>query len=1605
MNPRKAGLRWLYFVAVNLAVVVALFAAYFFFFFDAKYDYYIQRDFRALDEMSAQLSARFLHVRHVLDFWPDMDRKLPWGRLDQALIEARVEEAKLARAAQEKDEPRDLYDECGLSRSPSSSVPPASEATPVRNGDDTDSLPRLSQKAAAAAVAVRAAKDRYEARMAQLASERSSTTAAGSARIIEEVHLDASVTDLFSDLAQAWQAEAQAGKALYQAQQRSEDCKKFTAVARLPAETAKVRDHLALTRKTAAYRDLTVLPVTNGDSSGKGADADPKGEKTGGTDDTTDAAPARERPEIPLQAGAAPRIRIDTTGSAVKVVFRYAPEGSQPIEARLSLAHLIDEDRVRENFDQFLIARGDGRVIYELPDAGLHFGRLGALLAGVAAESSAPAASDEPFELLRQALQTARRNPRAVDPSSRSTLLKTSVGEREVLVFVQPYRPVFGEQAENADDEVWYIAGIVSQDRFTAKVMAVPLTVFAVVMFGLAMGILAWPFLKILFISPNEKLHPLDAHLLMASLVLGVGLVSLAFIDIVAHLGLRRQFDLVAREIATRMQRDLDSELTEAALEVDQAELRMCAMAGAQAGRLSCDGRRSALAGPTAVVHPWPTDDPSTAYPSYELAFLLDDAGRQVGPQVTYRGQGVECVHVPHRRYFLKARDGPLPFRPACAHDRAVGSFFAERVETYDHGSKLTFFSKPTKARVVSRFSRAVEAPESDGCGRSVAVVVGKQVKTLWRPVLPPGFGFAVIADAGGRVQFHSDDHARSLVESFFVETDNDRSLQAAVAMRRHDHISGSYRGVGHRFYVSPVRGTPWSLIVFYELPTLQALNFELLLIVGFHLLLYALALGLGIIVASLAADKTRWSWVWPRGELSRRYEAATTFLAALASYELASLFVVDGLWLAFVLISLPLIVLGSLYVGFRPRQAAATGGPIARRAVVLGVAVSLTALWGAPDWTAVIPLPFGLLAAAAGRRFLRVAEVDHHSLDDRGRLAYVGTGFAALVIVAVFPAIVLFKDAYEIHAEKLIRYGQLQVARALDERAATIHADAVRLIPRQISLIADGVSVGLRPADRCRGYYVDDDIFSPRDNGDSPSACLPASGTAAGGDCWRGECPTGCCPTPEIDSANLEGERHEAMTKRLTGWLATVFPTYSDESAELRNVLYNAADHGNVYWPTSAEVNATECKDEKGGPVLWYRGGRDRTYRIASQPIPFPWPQTFFEWALVALGALLLLAALWIVVATLAVRVLGINLTDFGRMWSAPALGDWVKDSRVVVRPDPKFVDKLVADLKLKYGDAAIDVVQLPLSSDLVGRGAGALSKDLRRPELCVITGFESRILEDTLRLAFLEALERRVLVERRPVAIFAEISPLYRWIKPSAYPDTDEQDPSADEQLRWGRLLAAFLKERYPVPEPTAPPTAGGNESSDSVLDRECGWAWPLIPIRDALERSPAYVGGQLTHAQVVERITDQASAFYRKLWALCTRNERLALISLANGYLVNPRNVDVVERLIRRGLIRRDPAFRIVSESFGAFVRTAESPERLAQWEREAPESTWHLIRTPLVVVLVLVALFVAYVGQEAVDATVGLVPALLAAVPMMARALSSFRGAGSGSAPPS
>ena len=135
--------------------------------------------------------------------------------------------------------------------------------------------------------------------------------------------------------------------------------------------------------------------------------------------------------------------------------------------------------------------------------------------------------------------------------------------------------------------------------------------------------------------------------------------------------------------------------------------------------------------------------------------------------------------------------------------------------------------------------------------------------------------------------------------------------------------------------------------------------------------------------------------------------------------------------------------------------------------------------------------------------------------------------------------------------------------------------------------------------------------------------------------------------------------------------------------------------------------------------------------------------------------------------------------------------------------------------------------------------------------------------------------------------------------------------------------------------------------------------------------------------------------AEPFYQAIWTSCSKDEKLALSQLSEQGVVNPRNSEVVARLMRSGLVRRDPTFRIMNKSFRHFVLRQIPSNVLVEWEHEGVRLPWGSITAVMLTLALGLAGLLLLTQQQVVDSWVGYVPALAPALPTMMKLFSSLQ----------
>ena len=242
--------------------------------------------------------------------------------------------------------------------------------------------------------------------------------------------------------------------------------------------------------------------------------------------------------------------------------------------------------------------------------------------------------------------------------------------------------------------------------------------------------------------------------------------------------------------------------------------------------------------------------------------------------------------------------------------------------------------------------------------------------------------------------------------------------------------------------------------------------------------------------------------------------------------------------------------------------------------------------------------------------------------------------------------------------------------------------------------------------------------------------------------------------------------------------------------------------------------------------------------------------------------------------------------------------------------------------------------------------------------------------------------------------------------WIASTHDPIDQMRETGATSELdRWQRILQSFRKETVGMDGTRDPTravvlsalirTRNGGAPSDLetlVLAESSVAPWMQSVSENVIGGLPA--GPLPTRREVLYEIGVGAEPFYRGVWTACSKDEKLALRQLAEEGVVNPRNQAVVSQLLRIGLVRRDPTFRLMNETFRHFVLRELPTAELAAWEHEGIRLPWGSITTTVLTVALGLFGLLVLTQLQLVDAWVGYVPALAPAVPTV---LKLFAGA--------
>ena len=1007
--------------------------------------------------------------------------------------------------------------------------------------------------------------------------------------------------------------------------------------------------------------------------------------------------------------------------------------------------------------------------------------------------------------------------------------------------------------------------------------------------------------------------------------------------------------------------------------------------------------------------------------------FRLDKEGEKKGATIGLYGFPLipNSMKLDGRKYFQMLKDGY--YWRIDEEDMKGKSFIAQRIYNKGDGTKTTQIAIPIE-----------EEYKQTGNNEFNGILAGhSSLMDFTEAILPLHFRFAVIDKDNGTVLYHSDDR-RSLVENFFVETENDPRLLSALSQNKNDVFTGSYHGQTHKFHYRDLDSLPWGLIVFYPLLTSDSMMMENFIngLVSYG----AFAIYFLIFPVALAhIFFGRPSWLWPQWRLRNAYPVVTISLILIGLTYFYALGIANKLdHHVLLLFVLPFSLLSFCYACMVPieRQLFLNFMDKRKMAALIFITSLFTPYYfisqhigcfkAAVWYLIIVGVPvFGFwdyvkechadgfsnsrkeIKSNPWRLDLKTTE-SYIQLPQTYYISYALFFLTLLFVLAVVPAMDMasritrdrldgaLTTGLTITADKIVRHIE-----TVDENFKRLrkseHPDQLRKHERRVDFLP------LREEFKgLQGFG-----FSSKSSKDDTDITF--------------ELAFGEDLTPKDFDKH---EKKEIGQKNADDWPELVWrkwmPVFSEESGRQRFaepgtgvgehkkismtsefVLDNEATRVSLTVPNGGSLQHEILKIAKANTT------QNDSSEVSDRKV------NYFTGVIIPnlLSALIIL----MLINFLLERLFGIRLAWSGLMGPQGKLpkhsqGKVAFRHHLLIRPGKDLLKIKIPGYKDKnFGEISdthrIDLARDRISSLFFPRTEGSW----------LLENLDIAILDEQRRLEVLELLEELSTADNTNVYLTADVPPLYRLVHPQAYPARGAGEDLAEnkagnveevELLRWCDVLARFRKE-YPHRE-----LADIDQSTQSSLkisdkdrkrledyaDRELRVFWPELEyLQESLHK---YIedGHIMSKRSIREYISIHGEILFRRRWEYCTRQERLALYQLAKGWVVNPRNSRVLEHLIRRGFVVLEPMPKIINETLARFIVNAEPPGRFELWKNEAADGIWQSLRIPFFIIFMLLVAWLAHTSGEVFQTLMALLASTVGFFATAMRAISFARGSG-------
>jgi hypothetical protein len=1174
-------------------------------------------------------------------------------------------------------------------------------------------------------------------------------------------------------------------------------------------------------------------------------------------------------------------------------------------------------DLQEDFFDDVLIADSEGPVLYQQSAGGIRIQNLSDL---PPAPGSFPSGSF--FS------KTAPQSPssEAGAPASHSSFYGFSQfsRERDVDLAGSTYQlyvqPLSISLRQKQHDHRLVLCGLKTLKHSHGQVLVVPYTYLIwTVLVLLTAFALGWPLLKFIYMSSKERLHARHILYLISSILLATAFLTLIALNASYKLTSDESSKNELRQLAGKINSNINAELAAAlaTLDVLSSDESLLQLAAGndwnQSKFLERHGDLIQRAKPP-------------FYPYFRYFFLADDEGWQ-RLKFTVNPESTPKTNVKDEPYFHAVKDGQLS---ELRVGKRTHKFRMDPLYSPNTGEFLVDLASPWHEKA------GLNLP---GPKLRVSVLAIK-LESLFKPILPSGFGYAVV-DLQGKVLFHSTS-VRNLNENFTKESREDASVLALIAEGSTGSVDVNYLGTDKTLWITPVEGLSdprLTLIVYKDYSYFTTANMVIVIVFSVLVVVYAiLPFFFAVLVHVIRQGDYPLEAIWPNEILKCRY-----LDVLLANITLSGAFFCrySSFGLARALISVFAVAFaGALYpfLVCRPRSRYRLIGNL----LVLTVLAAVSGL----SWVLVFPAVFAVCAFY--RRSMRLEEVFIRRVSLK--YAYTLVAVSVLVTLVVVPSCGFFKVSYDYVQRLFLETQQLELAQTLKDRQLAI-------VDYYYHLSAPSIFRDARLNETLDRY---DSLFL--------------------------NCP------PQNPDPSQSRELHSRFAEETILGLTAQFPTNA-MAARLRGIAQTQKRLPGLLWKASTRVDTCAIA-VPSHRSLWLINSGD--------PIVSPWPTwpALDRRVRLILTAAILALAVWIHFVPSRLFLLDMESLPPLDIWR-PEENETFQHlpHHILLLGHPKSGKRLTVGRiqPVQVADFAEMVTSntwsIPEPSPRVIAinhfefgidNADANTNKLHLLEELVYVRRKRIILLSTVDpLYYLAAGGPDIVVAGKEKDLPTAIQLLDRW---AALLTGFRKVTIEDITVPGFRRVAAKMSDRD---KPQS-----FREFVDRVVE-ECDHTAQLRKIGATILRVQRKQSGP-SREKLIQELLDRADSYYRVLWSTCTQDERLVLYQLAQDGWANPKNELAIQHLQRRTLVSLDPGLRIMNESFRRFIRNSQYHEEIVSWEREGEQSVWRYLKLSLGILAVAAAAWLLYSQQQFFNAMLGYIGAIGAAAGIVFKLLSDLRG---------